>query len=1078
MDETPFFTLRLLGRFELQVGHEVPNLRRKTRALLAYLVAAQGVHSRQFLSELFFPETQDPLGALRWQLSQLRGAITADLLTIDRDTVGFNHLNTWIDCLDFRRRLDAQGASPRLDALAAALPLYRGEFLEGLNLPDAPEFELWLLNQRAVYQRLYVQTLEQVSAHYIAVQQYDAALAYTHRRLLLDPLAEATHLQLIWLYAQTGQRQAALRQYEQCCTLLREQLQTVPSAELEALYTQLVTEALPVQVIHALAAVAAPAMEAGSIAPSLPPLMPPDAPFPPRRHNLPAQKLPFWGRTQELIDLTTLLAKEDCRLVTIVGPGGVGKTRLALQVAAALATRDDQQWRDGVYFISLAGVTNSAALIPAVADTLGFSFSSTPDPAQQLLRFLQSQNLLLVLDNFEHLLDAAPFLAELLTVAVHVTLLVTSRVRLQLYEEWSFDLAGLELPPPAAEEDAAALVHFSAIQLFVSRAQQSRRTFVLADEQAAVIRICRLLDGIPLAIELAATWVRLYRCTEIAEQILHDLDFLAVDIRNIPERQRSMRAVFAHSWQLLTPTEQQAFAATTVFQGSFDYQAAMQICEIDLPTLAQLLDKSILQRIVTEQGANRYHLHELLRRFGAEKIAPQARERLQSRHSHYYATFAQQAAQAKMTPQEPQMMQAMGAEVENLRAGWQWALRLLAETGTPPAAVDSSVDTTNLTLTVITLIDQYAPMLAYYFERRSRYLEGMQLFQPATTALEVAGWFAPTPRASLAALKAVAAAKVSAGEALLCLGLSDFGRAEQLIERAITIFRRQQQDAALAEALGLLGRALWRKGENPAAICAFRESLTLSRRLGADATSGLALSGLASIASNYANFAEAEARYLESLALFRKIGAQREIVRLLNNFGSNYLRRGDNQQAKALYTEAFSLVQTLQEEGLRAVILSNLGNVARRLGEYQAAVTHLEESLRIFRRIGDQRWSAVSLNGLGWTWIATGQPALAAQHLCEALTIGMSTQSMADVLDSLVALCELMINMANHETAALILSFVNHHPITRTVAHARCQELLSQLHHDLAPALWTALTAQAAARDLEEIASLALTTVQ
>jgi len=336
--------------------------------------------------------------------------------------------------------------------------------------------------------------------------------------------------------------------------------------------------------------------------------------------SFPMPTNPLIGRKPELQEILRLLGLPECRLLTIAGQGGVGKTRLAVQVGEDLSAANPPPFSEGTWFVPLAPITATENIPKAISQAIGFDLAGPLTPEDQLLNYLQEKTLLLLLDNAEHLLEGAKTFSKILERAPGVKLLVTSRERLNLRSEWVFDLQGLPVPPLDAHEGSE---EYSAVKLFLDRFRQVQNDFSLQEEDRPVVdHICRMLDGIPLGIELAAAWVRTLPLGEIAAEIAHDLDFLTTSARDIPERHRSLRVVFDHSWSLLLPAEQRAMRQLSVFKGGFTREAAQDIAEAPLPVLNSLIDKSLLRR----SEPARYDFHELVRGYAAVRLAEETEE--------------------------------------------------------------------------------------------------------------------------------------------------------------------------------------------------------------------------------------------------------------------------------------------------------------------------------------------------------------------------------------------------------------------------------------------------------------------
>ena len=373
--------------------------------------------------------------------------------------------------------------------------------------------------------------------------------------------------------------------------------------------------------------------------------------------NFPASLSPMIGRDEELAEIVNLLSTPACRLLTLLGPGGIGKTRLALETAQRMA--ENPTFPNGVYYVALQPLSAPDFMLSTIADSLDFQFYSGVEPQQQVLDYLREKALLLVLDNVEHLLQSVGLLVEILRTAPGVRILATSRERLNLREEWVLELDGLAVPAEAKVEDLEA---YSAVRLFLEQAQRVSVGFTTTDEQlSAIARICRLVEGMPLALELAASWVRAMSCKQIATEIEHSLDILETTARNVEPRHRTMRAALDQSWHLLNDAEREVFGKLAVFQGSFSREAAEQIAGATLRILSALVDKSMLR--LDSQG--RYDLHELLHQYAGEKLAetPEEYDAAQERHCTYYAAWIGQRLEEPQTIYKTGMLAAIAADI-------------------------------------------------------------------------------------------------------------------------------------------------------------------------------------------------------------------------------------------------------------------------------------------------------------------------------------------------------------------------------------------------------------------------------
>jgi predicted ATPase/DNA-binding SARP family transcriptional activator len=883
---------------------------RKALALLAYLAVTQQSHSRDALATLFWPDDSQSKarGNLRRTLSRLNKVLGKGWLEIDRGNAGLNpKADLWLDVEQFQRGLaqcqthghaSIEVCSHCLPDLTAAAELYTGDFLAGFSLPDCPDFDEWHFFQSEGLRQALASALEQLGRGHSDRGDHDLAISYARRWLALDPLHEPAHRRLMELYAQTGQQAAALRQYEECVRVLDKEIGTPPSAETTALFELVKTKRAPPR----------PAPKAKKAPLSSRPAAPP--------HNLPPQSTPFIGREDELAEITGRLTDPTCRLLTLVGPGGIGKTRLAL--AAAERQLDPVSFPNGVYFVSLAPISGAEFMISTLADALNISFFGQTEPKTQLLNYLRGKQLLLALDNFEHLLaeQGTDLLSGILSTAFQVKILVTSRVRLHLQEEWVIDLQGLPCPDEASHE---LLDRFGAVQLFLQRARQARSDFVLAeDEVPEVGRICRLVAGMPLALELAAAWVRLMSCQEIAQEIERNLDFLSTPLRNILDRHRSLTAVFDHSWHYLSRDEQHVFRGMTVFRGGFSREAAEQVAGASLPLLAALVDKSMLRRNAT----GRYELHELLRQYAAEKLgeAGEAKQ-IQNRHLEFFLNLAEEAETKLQGAEQATWLKKLNTEHDNLRAALAWSLEGGdAEMGLRLAAT----------------------LGEFWFMRGQLFGEGIEWLERVLSGVEA---MEPT-RARARAFRRLG---------MLTELQGNHAAARSAFEQSLVLYRELGDKEGIAASLNYLGETVATQGDEvaarplfAAARSVYEESLASLRQQGDQWRIARALNVIGEIARIENNYPMARSFYEESLALRRELGDTRGIAVSLINLGLVALHQDDDRQAATYFEESLPLFQKLGST--RGIIdcLAGLAGVAGKMGQPERAA-------RLFGAVEAQR---------------------------------------------------------------------------------------------------------------------------
>ncbi len=986
---------------------------RKAVALLIYLAVTRQTHPRLHLADLLWDDlpARRALGNLSVLLSSLRKHlpqfIQADRQHIGLRVEGGNTL--WVDAAaldarlpsrDYRRPMPAPAHRAEAARIEEALRLYRGDFLADFAIRKGRGFEEWAALERERLRRNVFEALAALVQFYTQAGEYAAGLHHARRLLALDPLREETYRQMMLLFARSGQRQQALRQFLACRDMLQREMGLEPSPPTLALYQRIrETTAAPVR--------------------------------------LPPQPTPFVGRGDELAQLAAYLADPNRRLITLLGPGGIGKTRLSLQAAA----ENRHLFLNGVVYLPLADLPSAELLPAAIAEGLGLALFGNASPQTQILRYLQERELLLVLDNFEHLLPARGQVETLLQGAPGLKIMVASRQRLNVPSEWLFTVEGMRRDASAGESDA--------VRLFASVARRVQPDFALtAANRPAVERICHLVDGSPLGIELAAAWVRMLSAAEIAAEIARELDFLESDQHEA--RHRSLRAVFDYSWEMLTPEEQGAFGRLAVFQGGFTREAARDVAEASLRLLSALADKSLLQRI-----GNRYRMHKLLRQYALEKLAafPREHARTFSRHRRFYVAFLQAQEAHLHGETQAETLSAIADEIENVRAAWQQALEA-GEYESLLAALDG---------------------LFAFYEMRSWFHEGEAAFRAAAhmpaegaasmlsregqrlrgRALVRQGWFLirlgkhqqgwEQTKAGADILRAIddeqglAFALVTLAHAAYYTGASDV--ALEACQESLHLARHlgdQRGEARARNTLGVIYREL---GDYEAARQALDASLRLYRQSRDAWRMALVLNNLGVVARMQGRYEEARRHYRESLAVKRRIGDRHGEAVSLNNLGNIAFELGEAEEARRLHRESLGICEQIGDRLGMARSLHNLGDLAFEEGAYQEAGALYRESLRIKEAIGDQRGAIYSLNRLGETDVLLGDLAGARAHFSQALAAALEMQALPLALETLTGLAACRLAAGATQEAAHLLAFVLAHPALTSQTRHRAEAL-------------------------------------
>ncbi len=979
--------LYFLGSLHIQIDGQLVNGFRsqKAQALLAYLALVAQPVTRERLADLFWPNATGDAGRteLRRVVYNLNRRLPG-VIHSSRQSLSFEGAadggEVWLDTAAVERLC----AAGNLLQLEQAASLYRGELLEGFYLEECPDFESWLGRERSSWQEKHLHLLRQLTDLYESRGDYERAVQVARQRVELAPWREEAQRRLMLLLARSGRRSEALAQYESCCKVLEEELGVTAQGRTTALYERLRASTSLI------------------------------------RHNLQLAPDPFIGREAQLAQLLSLLKEDGTRLITIVGPGGMGKTRLAVQAAHAVAGH----FLDGVAHIRLETVSRPALLPEAIVEALEAAHFMAGAGTDRALAYLQDQlaqrEILLLLDNLEHLLSAAPQLAALLEAAPGLKILTTSRERLNLSWERVLRLEGLATP----EEDRAGWERYGAVRLFVAAARRANPEFFLTEaNRRPVIRICRQVEGMPLALELAATWTRMQSCTAIAERLQTDLSLLARPQRDRGPRQSSVRATFDRSWALLSPGEQVIFSRLGVFRGSFSVAAAQAVAGAGWQQLATLVDKCLLRALVAanDQPA-RFQLHELLRQYALQMLAEAEQVELaRERHCCYYLEMVQaQTAQLQGGDQKA-ALERMAAEASNMEAAWEWA----AQEGRQ------------------VLLEAALPGLYLFWKMRSRLERGVNLLAEAVHQLERLGPATVQVRG-----------RVQAHLALLRYYQGEREQAGVDASAALELALRAEDGPGQAVAYLALTHVAYGSGRYGVAAEYGARALAFYEALQDQHGQALALSmlGLTTMV---------QAKYVEE----GQNGQRPPQIR------TEYL-----QQAQVYFQQALVHHRALDDRYDESNTLHNLGYIQYVYGEesgelhhFEAALFSFEEAAALDAVLGVKR--PQRLNWLACTLAMLGEQERARDLFREALLWAMHTRRLTEATDILAGIAVYVEEAgAARERAVTLLSLVEAHEATDVRVRQWAQEHRTRIEAKLPTPAAARARARGRTLTLEDVA--------
>jgi predicted ATPase/DNA-binding SARP family transcriptional activator len=908
----------------------------KEQLLLCYLACNPGEHSRSKMAGLLWSEMSEEraranLSTAVYNLRQL----VPDAIKATRKTVTLNpEQPVWLDTTDLQKAASGEGVSPE-----TAAAHYRGLFLEGIFPQNAPELESWLQQERERWRLLALTILDRLSGEQIRAGKWDEAITTLRRLLELEPWREESHRLLMRLLAGQGQFNAALVQYETCRALLQEELGVEPMAQTTAVYERILA-----------------------------------ARQRPYQDNLPPQSAPLVGRAIEMGKLFIWLHEPERRLITLAGPGGSGKTRLAVAAAAV----HGYAFLDGVCFVSLGEAEGEAALVQTVSGALGLTLTAGEEKAQ-LLNYLRDKEMLLVLDNVEQALDeTADLVVALLETAARLRLFVTSREYLQLRWETRLPLDGLPVPPEeVGASSAAAVTDFDAVQLFIQQAQRVKPSFRLDRDGPTAAALCRMVDGLPLAIELAAALIDSQTPQQLLAQVDQGFDSLAATMRDIPERHRGLRAVFDYSWKLLTPLQQAALARLALFHGGFSPEAAEAVARAAPPLLAQLASKSL----VRTEGGDRYSLHKVVRQYALERL--EDRERAANEHAAYFAGQVERATADLHGPKQTAVTRQLLTDLANIEAGW--------ETAVAAGKVE--------------LLLAMAPGLTRFYQVAGLFQAGLAAFSAALENL------ASVPPA------------LYVFQAIFLAEKHEYTAAETAVDTALAAGLRDS--ALLAQAHLTTAAVHFQKGQPEATRKTIARAMAEAETAQIPWLQAQAWRRLGGLEERSGDYDQAEAAVRRALAIYEASGDPLGLAQTYQALGAVHFRRDDMEAAKEMLDKALAVRQQVDAGGLSSArVLVALGSVVNNLGRQEESRRYFQEALAVFERTGDRSRAALANDMLGESAACNYEFETARLHYEKALALRQETGQRKGIADVRRHTADLALRLGLYGEAQQILTDV------------------------------------------------------